>query len=254
VRYNKSVEALALAPAAFLAGILMFLAPCTLPIIPGYLVFIAGSPAGVVDDVTRRRRIVLNAVAFVIGFSLIFIALGVFAVAIGSLLGSSRELISRGAGLILILFGLMMLKVLRLPVLGSEWRTRIPRFLAIGRWESSLLIGALFALGWSPCVGPILGTVLLFASTSATIWQGALLLAVFSLGLGVPFILTALLIDRAGTLFNRWAKGANILSMVGGVLLVALGVSILFGMMGVVVEWCYRIFDYVGYNRLYEYL
>ena len=234
----------------------MFLAPCTLPIIPGYLVFIAGSPSqgGAVSSKTRRRRILFNAVAFVLGFSIIFILLGVFAATIGGALGHSRELIARAAGLVIILFGLMMLNLVRLPGVSSEWHAKIPKFLALGRWESSLLIGALFAFGWSPCIGPILGTVLLFATSSATAVQGALLLGVFSLGLGVPFLLTALLIDTAGNFFNRWGKAITILSSIGGILLIVLGVLILLGALGTATQWSYALFESLGYNKLYQYL
>ena len=247
---------LSLIPGSFIAGVLMFLAPCTLPIVPGYLVFIAGTPASTtaVGGRVRRRRILYNAVAFVVGFSIIFILLGMFASAIGSIFGIYREYISRIAGAVIILFGLMMLNIVRLPVVGDEWHAKIPKFLSLGRWESSLLIGALFAFGWSPCIGPILGTVLLFASNSATLAQGAILLGVFSLGLGIPFILTALLIDTAGDLFIKWGRVLNVFSTMGGILLICMGSLILFGMMGVLVEWSYRIFDLLGYSRLYNYL
>ena len=250
------MDALMLAPGAFLAGVLMFLAPCTLPIIPGYLVFIAGSDArgSTVSTSKRRRRILWNAVAFVLGFSIIFILLGTFAGTIGHLLGHSREYIARAAGLVIIIFGLMMLGVVRIPGVSGEWHAKIPKFLSVGRWESSLLIGALFALGWSPCIGPILGTVLLFASTSATAVQGALLLGVFSLGLGLPFLLTALLIDTAGTFFNKWGKAIRILSNVGGALLVVLGVLILLGALGTATAWSYALFEQLGYDKLYRFL
>ena len=158
----------------------------------------------------------LNACAFVLGFSIIFILLGTFAAAIGGLLGHSRDYIARAAGFLVIFFGLMMLDVVHLPVIGQEWHVKIPKFLSVGRWESSLLIGALFALGWSPCIGPILGTVLFFASTSSTIVQGALLLGIFSLGLAIPFLVTALLIDSAGAVFNRWGRAVTLLSSIGG--------------------------------------
>ena len=122
-----------------------------------------------------------------------------------------------------------MLGVVRIPVLSSEKRLAIPHFLTIGKVQSSALIGALFALGWSPCIGPILGTILLFASTSATAGQGALLLAVFSLGLGLPFIATALLLNEAGTLIQRYSKFISALSIFGGIILIALGILMLFG-------------------------
>ncbi len=237
----------------------MFLAPCTLPIIPGYLIFIAGVPAQKGQgrgghETNRRKRILINALAFILGFSIVFILLGIFAAAVGGALGHSREYIARAAGFVIILFGLMMLNILHLPVIGKEWHMKIPKFLSVGRWESSLLIGALFALGWSPCIGPILGTVLLFASTAATVIQGAILLGIFSLGLAVPFMLTALLIDSASAFFSRWGRVLTVFSSIGGVLLIVLGSLILFGMMGVATVWCDKIFDVLGYDRLYTYL
>jgi cytochrome c-type biogenesis protein len=240
------LDPLTLAPAAFLAGILMFLAPCTLPIVPGYLAFIAGAGAS-------RRRVVLNAIAFVLGFSIVFILLGTFAAEAGSFLGPWRDTLGRIAGAIIIIFGLTMLGVIRVPVLSAERRMAIPHFLTIGKVQSSGLIGALFALGWSPCIGPILGSILLFASGSATAAQGALLLAVFSLGLGLPFILTALLLNEAGALISRYSKFVNILSVVGGVVLILLGVLMLMGDMGLLVTWGFSALN-GPYSRLLQYM
>ncbi len=241
------VDALALAPAAFLAGVLMFLAPCTLPIVPGYLAFIAGAGA-------PRRRIVLNALAFVVGFSIVFVVLGTFASFVGTALGPWRVALGRAAGIIIVIFGLTMLGVVHIPALSRERRFHLPHFLALGRPESSVLIGVLFALGWSPCIGPILGTVLLFASTQATALQGALLLGIFSLGLGLPFIATALLLEQASSLFARQSRLTQILSLVGGVVLVLLGLLMLAGQMALLVSWGYGFFDFLGYNKLLDYL
>ncbi len=238
------VDPLALAPAAFLAGVLMFLAPCTLPIVPGYLAFIGGG----------EGRVLRNAFAFVVGFSIIFILLGMFAGGIGALLGPWRTALARAAGILVVLFGLTMLGVVRSTVLGQERRFRLPHFLALGRPESSLLIGALFALGWSPCIGPILGSVLLFASTSATALQGAVLLGIFSLGLALPFLLTALCIKKASSFFARFGTLTRALSTVGGLVLVALGVLMLLGSMGALISWGYGLFDFLGYSRLLNYL
>ncbi len=229
-----------LVPAAFVSGVLMFLAPCTLPIVPGYLAFIGG------------KRVMLNALAFVVGFSIVFIVLGSFAATLGGLVGPYREVLGRLGGLLLILFGLTMLGTLRLPILSGEWHAKLPKFLTLGRPESSLLVGFLFALGWSPCIGPILGTVLLLASTSATAAQGAFLLGVFSLGLAVPFLLTALLLERAGTMFQKWGKATQVLQIVGGVLLITVGLAMLFGQMGFITDWALRCFS--GYNALLNYL
>jgi cytochrome c-type biogenesis protein len=246
------LDPLALLPAAFVAGLLMFLAPCTLPIVPGYLAFISGSAAPGTGPY-NRLRVLYNAVAFVLGFAVIFILLGTFAAAIGSFLGPWRDTLSRAAGAIIIIFGLTMLGVVRIPVLSAERRVAIPHFLTIGKPHSSALIGALFALGWSPCIGPILGSILLFASASATAAQGALLLGVFSLGLGLPFIGVALLLNEAGRLIAKYVTVTNTLSIVGGLMLVALGILMLLGDMGLLVTWGFGIFS-GPYSALLQYM
>jgi cytochrome c-type biogenesis protein len=242
---------LAFIPAAFIAGVLMFLAPCTLPIVPGYLAFIAGNPTG--SEQSKRLRVLKNAIAFVLGFSVIFILLGTFAAGIGSLLGPWREAIGRIAGAIIVIFGLTMLGVIRIPVLSSEKRFAVPHFLTIGKVQSSLLIGALFALGWSPCIGPILGSILLFASGSETATQGAFLLGVFSLGLGLPFIATAFLLNEAGALIQRYTKFIGALSVIGGIVLILLGILMLMGNMGLLVEWGFSFLN-GPYTRLLQYM
>ncbi len=225
---------------AFVAGVLMFLAPCTLPIVPGYLAFIGG------------KRVMRNAFAFVLGFSLVFILLGGFAGSLGGLVAPYREVLGRIAGAVILLFGLTMLGAVAPRFLRGEWHAKLPAFLTIGRPESSFLIGTLFALGWSPCIGPVLGTVLLFASTSATASQGALLLAVFSLGMAVPFLLTALFIERAGSTFARWGRTTTILQYVGGVLLVLIGIAMLLGNMGFITQWALQYIP--AYDLLLNYL
>lgn len=245
------VDPLTLAPAAFVAGVLMFLAPCTLPIVPGYLAFIAGNPTG--DANAKRRRVLINAIAFVFGFSIVFILLGTFAGAAGSVLGPWRDTLGRVAGAFIILFGLTMLGVVRVPALESEHRFALPHFLTLGRFESSLLIGALFALGWSPCIGPILGSILLLASGSTTLGQGAFLLAVFSLGLGLPFLLTALMLERASALFARSGALTYFFSIFGGVLLLVIGILMLFGDAGLLVQWGFSALE-GPYNTLLQYM
>ena len=238
------LEPLLLIPAAFLAGVLMFLAPCTLPLVPAYLAFISGG---------EKRRIMANAIAYVLGFSVIFILLGLFAGFIGTFLAPWRDLLSRVGGAVIIIFGLTMLGFVHIPLLGSDKKIRLPKFLVLGHPQSSFLIGVLFALGWSPCIGPILGTILLFASTSATAVQGAVLLAVFSFGLGLPFLLTALLINRAEGAFNRFAGFARILSLVGGIILVFLGALMLSGKMGLLLTWGFSLFN-GPYELLLQYM
>ena len=245
------------APAAFLAGILMFLAPCTLPIVPGYLAFIAGVPEREIAKTgftAARRRILRNALFFCFGFSVIFIVLGLFAGSIGALVAPWKELISRAAGAIIVLFGLSMLGAIKIPALMSERRIKLPNFIVVGRPESSFLIGALFALGWTPCIGPILGTVLLFASSSATALQGAFLLFVFSLGLALPFMLTAFLIGSAGKWFVRMQGSVELLSKVAGGILVVFGFYMLFGYMDFFIQWAGALFTNFGLNGLLNYL
>jgi cytochrome c-type biogenesis protein len=250
-------NALILAPAAFLAGVLMFLAPCTLPIVPGYLAFIAGVPEQEVKKTgftQARRRVLLNAVCFVLGFSLVFIVLGLFAASAGAFVGPWRAVISRAAGAIIVLFGLTMMGFVRIPILLSERRIRTPHFVVVGRPESSFLMGALFALGWTPCIGPILGTVLLYASTSTTALQGAFLLSVFSFGLGIPFVATALLLAQAGKYFARMQGAVELLSKVAGGILVVFGAYMLFGYMDVMAAWVTTLFSPEQYGSLLNHL
>lgn len=240
-----------LIPAAFLAGVLMFLAPCTLPIVPGYLAFIAGVSPG--EASTGRGRIIRNAIAFVLGFSVIFILLGLFAGSLGGVVGPWRETLARVAGVFILFFGLTMLGVFKIPLLAGSFRVRTPRFITIGRVESSALIGALFALGWSPCIGPILGTIL-FVAASSNAFTGALLLGVFSLGLGIPFILTAIFIECLSDWFSRLGKATIILSYIGGVVLVSLGALMASDQAGLLVAWGFDFFEGVGYGKLLQFL
>ena len=239
---------LSLALPAFLAGVLMFLAPCTLPIVPGYLAFISAS-----DGSARARKVLPNALAFVIGFSVVFILLGLFAGFVGSLLGEWRYALSRVAGAVLVIFGATMLGA-AVPGVSSEFHLPLPSWLAIGRPQSSLVIGALFALGWSPCIGPILGSILFLASSSATALAGAVLLGVFSLGLALPFLVVALAIDRASGALGRLAALSRSLQIAGGIILIALGLLMLFNWSGLLMSWGDSLFGFLHYDALQNYL
>lgn len=245
-----------------MAGFLMFLAPCTLPIVPAYLAFIAGVPLEALsqhDSAARsraRRTVMHNALAFVIGFSLIFILLGASAGVVGSLLGPWRVLLAKLGGALVILFGLTMLGVVDLPVLSRERRIDVSifRHFEIGRLSSSAVLGAIFAVGWSPCIGPILGTVLLIASNTATVTYGAVLLAVFSVGLAVPFLLVARAVAEASVVLAKLSGFVRMVSIVGGIGLVLGGVLMMTGNMGLLVAWGFELFSWFGYERLLEYL
>ena len=241
----------------FLAGILMFLAPCTLPIVPAYLAFIAGIPLSALSNPaakrSARRAVVKNALAFVVGFSLVFIALGASAGLFCVFIGPWRYALAKLAGVVFIVFGLTMLGVTPLSALARERRIKLPAFLELGRPSSSLLIGALFALGWSPCIGPILGTVLLIASASSTALYGAALLALFSAGLAVPFLLAALLVSETTALLSRLAGVVRWLNIIGGGFLIAVGILLVTGATDLVVGWGYQLFWSTGYGALLNY-
>lgn len=237
---------------------LMFLAPCTLPIVPGYLAFIAGVPLESLRDPARRRgarrAVFRNALAFVIGFSAVFILLGASAGLLGTFIGPWRYVLAKLGGVVVILFGLTMLGLVPLGALQRERHIRLPSFLVLGKLSSSALIGALFAFGWSPCIGPILGTVLLIASDSATVLYGMALLGTFSAGLAVPFLLTALLVSEASVFFSRLSGFVRALSIVGGVSLILGGILMLLGTMDLFTAWAYALFDRSGYGALLNYL
>ncbi len=241
---------------AFFAGLLMFLAPCTLPVIPGYLAFISGIPGGALVSPNRdtRSRVFLNGIFFVLGFTVIFVLLGSLAGFFGASLGEYRALFARFGGAIIIFFGLTLVGVLRLPALFSGQHIQLPKFLTLGRWTSSFLIGALFALGWSPCIGPILGTILLLASSSTTALSGALLLLVFSAGLAVPMLLVAALIGEASASLSHVARFTGTLSVIGGTFLIGIGTLMLLGEYSLLVTYGYKIFDFIEYERLLDYL
>lgn len=233
----------------FLAGVLTFLAPCTLPLLPGFLGFLAGgvNPKDLgLSGRDLRWQLLKNALAYVAGFSLVFIALGTVFAAGGEAVLNARDTLGRLGGLLVTFLGLYMLGVVRLPLLEQERRLRFAR-LTPGRPLSSLGLGATFALGWSPCVGPILGAVLTLAAARTTVGEGALLLSVFSAGLAVPFLLSALLAGTALEYLRRAGRFLRALNMVGGAFLVLIGLLLLFGQFGAWVSFFYRLFNYGGF-------
>lgn len=235
---------------AFFAGLLTFLAPCTLPLVPAYLGFISG-----VSSAERaRRKIFLNGLFFIIGFSVIFILFGTLVGFIGQTLGPYRIWLRWISGIFIIIFGLFMLNVIKIPFLSKERRLPMPTMFERGRPLSSMILGSAFAFGWTPCIGPVLGSILLLASTAAGAFKGALLLAVFSAGLAVPFLAIALGIDYASEWISRIGKFLNVVSILGGLLLIVLGVLLLTDHMAFFISWGYRLFNVINYDRLLEYL
>jgi len=243
---------------AFIAGILTFLAPCTLPLVPGYLGFISGVSVQDLQDPLKsksvRRRIFLNGLLFVIGFSLIFILLGSLFGLGGSALAQYRIWLSRIGGIFVILFGLFMIGALRLQFLNVEKNIGRIKALKPGNPVSSLIFGATFAFGWTPCVGPILGSILTLAAASTTVGQGAFLLSVFSLGLAVPFLIIAGGIGSASNYISRLSKYLNVISIIGGLFLIFLGVLLLTNKLGVWIAYFYQWFNFINYKQLLDYL
>lgn len=243
---------------AFIAGILTFLAPCTLPLVPGYLGFISGVSLEDLNDPTKtkriRRKIFLNGLFFILGFSAVFIVLGTLAGLAGQALFPYRVWLGRIGGIFVILFGLFMLNVLKIPFLSKEVQIKAPAFFKRGNALNSLVLGSAFGLGWTPCVGPILGSILTLAAASTTVSQGAILLSVFSLGLSVPFLVITLTIGSASAYLKRISKYLNVVSAIGGLFLIFLGILLLTNKLGVWIGYFYGIFDFINYDRLLDYL
>lgn len=206
---------------AFLAGLLTFASPCLLPIVPAYLGYLSGS--AVTEVPTKRRTILAHAALFVLGFSLVLVGLGASLGLIGSVAYGQTDWLRRLGGVLVIVLGLNMAGLLRIDALSREMRFDLGDRLQLG-YPTSFAMGVFFSLGWTPCVGPTLGGILVLASTSTTVWQGAGLLAVYSVGLGIPFLATALVLDRASKLMLRLNRFGNLVSLASGILLIGLGV------------------------------
>ncbi len=243
---------------SFIAGVLMFLAPCTLPLVPGYLAIISGVSSEDLAHHERGRRayskMLVNGLFFVFGFTIVFVLLGVLAGGLGQVLVEYRTWISRIGGLIIILFGFMMMDVVGIPGLKRERRFRFPLGFRHGKPGNSLLVGLIFGFGWSPCIGPILGTILFLASTAGTVWQGGFLLGVFSLGLTIPFLLIALVAGSATRYIKQLGKYLHVIQVVGGIFLIFLGFLLLIDRMDWLIGFGYQLFDFFNYEALINHL
>lgn len=208
---------------AFAAGLLSFLSPCVLPLIPSYVTFISGMS---LDDVSRARRTAfIHSLLFVLGFTLIFLALGATATTLGRALGYYREWIGRIGGALLVLFGLYMLGVFNIAAFQMERRFHVANKPA--GYFGTVLVGLAFGAGWTPCIGPILGGVLTYTASSADLGRGLVLLFAYSLGLAIPFLLASLAIERFLALFQKFRGGMIWVNRIAGVLLIAVGVLLM---------------------------
>jgi len=228
--------------AALLAGLLSFLSPCVLPLVPPYLTFIAGSGLEELAEGGERRAArdtTFAALLFVAGFSTVFVALGATASAIGQTVRENLPLLSAAAGVVIIGMGLHFLGVFRLTLLYREKRLSVEK--PVGLW-GAYVMGLAFAFGWTPCIGPILAAILAVASSEATVGKGAFLLGVYSLGLGIPFIVAALAMEPFIRFLRRFKAHFGKVERVVGVLLVATGVAFLTGGVQNVSFWLIQTF------------
>jgi cytochrome c-type biogenesis protein len=215
--------------AAFLAGLVSFLSPCVLPLVPGYVSLISG--VGIeelkVQEASILRRIMLNSVAFIIGFSIVFVTLGALSTEVGRVAAQYKAVLAQVAGVVVILFGLHLSGILRIKALYADKRLHGVKG-GSTPW-GAFVIGFAFAFGWTPCVGPILSVILGFAAAQDSVNKGILLLTVYSLGLAVPFLLTALGIERFMKFYGGFRRYMHAVEVASGALLVVLGLLLVFG-------------------------
>jgi cytochrome c-type biogenesis protein len=232
----------------FLAGIVSFLSPCVIPLIPGYVSYISG---GSLDELEARApgrtgRVLGQSLLFVLGFALVFVALGASASAIGGALSAYRVVLNRISGLFIIAMGLSLIGVLRVRALAAEHRVHFadrPRGVL-----GTTLLGGAFAFAWTPCIGPILASILVYAGSVGTVKTGALLLLVYALGLGLPFVLTGLVFTRGMSALRWLRRFSRPIESLSGVALVAVGTLVLTDRMFYVSIWAQRIFARYGLN------
>ena len=220
------MHSLPLPIAAFVAGLLSFLSPCVLPLVPGYVSLISGATVEDLQSSDRRllRTVMLHSVTFVLGFSVVFIALGAVATTVGQFANEYHTLLTKIAGVIVIIFGLHLTGLLKIKALYAD--KRLHNVKGSSSVMGSFLVGFAFAFGWTPCIGPILAAILVLAETQDTVLKGILLLAIYSLGLAVPFLLTSLGVDRFLAFYGRFRRHLHTVEVISGVLLIAVGVLI----------------------------
>jgi len=223
-------------PVAFLFGLLSFFSPCILPLLPAYFSFITGYS---MEDLTTgnnsaiRKKVVFSTTAFVLGFSTVFIALGISATLIGSLAHNHRDIIRITGGILIILFGIHMTGIYSFPFLNYERRIHLQKkpLHAMG----AFLIGMAFAAGWSPCMGPQLGSILIIAGSRETLWQGTALLGVYSAGLAIPFSILSFFVNSLLQFLQRAKKAVRVVNIAAGILLIVMGLLLLTNKLGILV-------------------
>lgn len=210
----------------FLEGIITFISPCLLPLLPLYLIYFSGS------DINKSKKTVFkNTLGFVLGFTLVFVILGIFASSIGISLRRHQKIVDLISGIVIILFGLNFTGILNIKLLNSVRKSN-KQFKPTG-FFSSILFGVIFSISWTPCLTAFLGTALVLASKQDTVIEGTIMLLLYSLGLAIPFIISSLLIERLKTTFDFIKKNFKAISLVCGILLIILGIIMASGNFGV---------------------
>ena len=214
---------------AFAAGLVSFISPCVLPLVPGYLATVSGLSTDELQGThgAQLRAVVLRAGLFILSFTAIFVLLGMTATGLGRTLSDNRSALEKVAGITIIVMGALFVIMLFVPMLNREWH--VDALMRRAGRGGPLVAGAAFAIAWTPCVGPALGSILGLAATSGTVAQGGGLLAVYSAGLAVPFLITAIAFNRATTAFSWVKRHYAVINGVAGVLLISIGVLVLTG-------------------------
>jgi cytochrome c-type biogenesis protein len=226
---------------SLIAGVLSFLSPCVLPIVPPYLAYMSGVSIGEMqDEAAARRKAILSASFFVLGLSTVFLFLGFTASAFGTFFLKNQQLFSQIAGVVVIVFGLHFLGVFRIPLLDRE--ARIDSGESGGSAFGAYVLGLAFAFGWTPCIGPQLGAILSMAASEASVTRGTLLLGVYAAGLGIPFLLAAMFLNRSMTLMNRLKPHMALIEKIMGILLILVGVALLTGAFSAFAWWLLETF------------
>ncbi|MBZ4673798.1 MAG: cytochrome c biosis protein transrane region [Spirochaeta sp.] len=210
---------------AFLEGIISFISPCILPILPLYFSYLAG---GVAEQDQEKNLLVKNSIAFVVGFTILFVALGAASTTIGQFLQSHLDMLNRIGGVLVILFALNNLGFVLIPALNNNHKFQM-KGLQNMNVPKSMLFGLVFALGWTPCVGPLLGSALMMAANAEMVSKGMLTLLFYAMGLGIPFLLSAILLEQLESVFAAIKKHSKLITIISGFFLLAFGIVLTLG-------------------------
>lgn len=209
----------------FIEGIVIFISPCMLPMLPIYFSYIIGQ-----ETDNKSRKALVNSLGFVLGFTIVFVSLGAMAGTLGSFLIRYRTTVNIVSGLFIVFLGLNFMGAVKIPFLNRTLKLQTKR--KGNSFLSSILLGLVFSIGWTPCVGPLLSSALLQASSSGNVWNGVLLLLTFSMGLGIPFVVSSILVDRLKQAFDFIKKHNRVINIVSGLFLVLVGVLMMTGVFG----------------------